>query len=132
MKIVFLEYLEIPKINNFKINLNNCKNLSTLKIPDELYDYEMLKNCYKLRKIINFEGEVSPFNLKYKVKEGTEILNLNDLYEMKNLKYLLIPQSVKRIELIDKDITEHLTYVNCDPKWLQFFTNISIKKSYHP
>ena len=125
---IFLEYLEIPKINNFKINLNNCKNLSTLKIPDELYDYEMLKNCYKLRKIINFEGEVSPFNLKYKVKEGTEILNLNDLYEMKNLKYLLIPQSVKRIELIDKDITEHLTYVNCDPKWLQFLPIYQLKK----
>ena len=29
---IFLEYLEIPKINNFKINLNNCKNLLTLKI----------------------------------------------------------------------------------------------------
>ena len=35
---IFLEYLEIPKINNFKINLNNCKNLLTLKIPDELYN----------------------------------------------------------------------------------------------
>ena len=137
-----LEYLEIPqsviKIHNidafdiyFNLNMfDDCINLKIVKMPEQLIAISqyLFHKCYNLKKILNFNGEVQRFKLIHQIKEGETILNLKNLCKIKNLNTLIIPSSIKDIEINEYELSECLECVECDPKWLQYLPIYQLKK----
>lgn len=128
-----LEYLEIPQsvieIDREDI-FSKCTHLKSAKLPDDFIiraNY-LFYNCYELKTIKNMKDETIRFKLIYKIKEGEEVLNLENLSKIKNLSILIIPSSIKKVNKCDYELSECLECVEGDPKWLKYLPIYQLKK----